>query len=170
MQHTLLLRWLVLVVLGAWAGVSAGADFQDLEGKPRSLEDYTGKGKWVVVMIWASDCHICNAEAQQYDIFHGNHMNKDAIVVGISMDGAAGRKDATAFVERHMLTFPNLIGEPEAVAGLYTGSTGRPWIGTPTFLIYGPDGRLMAEQVGAVPTELIEEFMAREAQAAGSKG
>lgn len=170
MRHKLLLRWLVLLVLAAWAGVSAGADLQDLDGKPRSIEDYTGKGKWVVVMIWASDCHICNAEVQQYDIFHGNHMNKDAIVLGISIDGVAGRKDAIAFVDRHMLTFPNLIGEPEVVAGLYSSSTGRPWLGTPTFLIYAPDGRLMAEQVGAVPTELIEEFIARQAQAAEPKG
>ncbi|KPK55446.1 MAG: hypothetical protein AMS22_04195 [Thiotrichales bacterium SG8_50] len=170
MQHTLSLRWLVALLLVVWAGASAAEQFQDLNGEPRSLDDYTGKGKWLVVMIWASDCHICNAEAQQYDIFHGNHMKTDATVLGISMDGAAGKQEAAAFVERHLLTFPNLIGEPEDVADLYSASTGRPWIGTPTFLIYGPDGRLRAEQVGAVPTELIEEFIVREAQSAQPKG
>jgi len=38
------------------------AGFKDLNGNIRTVDDYIGKGKWVLVMIWASDCHICNEE------------------------------------------------------------------------------------------------------------
>jgi len=34
-----------------------------------------------------------------------------------------------------------------------------PWVGTPTILVYNPKGELLAAQPGAVPTELIEEFI-----------
>ena len=75
------------------------------------------------------------------------------------MGRPAGRADAEAFIRRHHVTFPNLIGEPEAVAELYGELTGRPWFGTPTFLIYDPGGELRVQQVGAVPVKLIEEYI-----------
>jgi len=131
----------------------------DFNGKPASLQDYVGKGKWVVVMIWASDCHICNKEAHAYEDFHFTHSDDDAIVLGISIDGKAKHDAAVGFIKRHKLTFPNLIGEPEEVARLFRELTGTPFVGTPAFLFYSPDGQLKAQQIGAVPTELIEEFI-----------
>lgn len=149
-----------LLALGMASAVQAEG-LTDLDGKPQSLSDYTGKGKWTVVMIWASDCLICNREAYKYVDFHTFHKDEDARVLGISMDGPSGISDARKFVAEHSVNFPNLIGEPAEVAGVYTDATGQPWRGTPTFLIYDPQGKLRAEQVGAVPPELITEFIAR---------
>ncbi|NIP73334.1 MAG: TlpA family protein disulfide reductase [Gammaproteobacteria bacterium] len=139
----------------------ASATLRDLDGRVRQIEEFTGRGQWTVVMIWASDCMVCNAEAHRYVDFHTFHQDEDAGVLGISMDGQDGLADAQAFIQEHSVNFPNLIGEPEDVAAMYTRLTGRPWRGTPTFLIYGPDGELRAQQVGAVPTEVIVDFIAR---------
>ena len=139
---------------------SLAAGITDFSGKPKSIEDYKEKGKWQVVMIWASDCHICNREAHQYVDFHFAHSDKDATVLGISVDGLANKKAAQKYIDKHSVNFPNLIGEPETVGNLFTELTGSYRVGTPTFLIYGPDGKLMAQQVGAVPTNIIEDFMA----------
>lgn len=139
----------------------AAATLRDLDGRVRQLEEFTGHGQWTVVMIWASDCMICNAEAHRYVDFHTFHQDEDAKVLGISMDGQGGLADAKAFIQEHSVNFPNLIGEPEDVAAMYTRLTGLPWRGTPSFLIYGPQGELRAQQVGAVRTELIVEFIAR---------
>ncbi len=38
--------------------------------------------------------------------------------------------------------------------------TGQQFRGTPGFLIYGPSGELRAQQIGAVPVNLIENFIA----------
>jgi len=46
--------WLMLL-----SGVHAG-ELADFDGNPKAISDYSGKGKWLVVMIWASDCHVCN--------------------------------------------------------------------------------------------------------------
>lgn len=139
--------------------VNAGGDLQSLQGKPEKLSNYTGKGQWTVVILWASDCHVCNAEAEQYIQFHEAHKNTDAKVLGISLDGQSKLDAAKDFMKRHDVTYPSLIGEPGNVAALYEELTGAHWVGTPTFLIYDRKGVLMAAQPGAVPAEIIEGFI-----------
>lgn len=136
--------------------------FEDFNGKPQVLENYLGKGgKWLIVMIWASDCHICNREAHEYVDFHLVHSDTDATVLGISIDGASRKKEAEKFIEKHSIDFPNLIAEPEFVSNLYKNYTGQYFAGTPSFLIFSPDGELQAAQAGAVPTTLIEDFISK---------
>jgi len=137
------------------------AIFNDLEGQPRQLEDYTGQGKWQVVMIWASDCHICNAEAANYARFHESQRDNGVGVIGISMDGEENKAAALAFVERHDLPFPNLIGEPGMVGLYYAALTKESLRGTPTFLIFDPSGELAATQAGAIPPDAITRFITR---------
>ena len=56
------------------------------------------------------------------------------------------RDDAAEFIERHGVTFENLIADPLEGTALYSRLTGRPWIGTPTFMVYSRDGELLAQQ------------------------
>ena len=133
--------------------------FEDFNGKPQVLENYTGKGKWLVVMMWASDCHICNREAHEYVDFHLVHSDVDATVLGISLDGASRKKAAEKFIKKHSIDFPNIIAEPEYVSTLYRDLTGSFFAGTPTIMVYSPDGELKAATAGAVPTTLIEDFI-----------
>lgn len=135
--------------------------FEDFTGKQQKLESHIGKGKWLVVMMWASDCHICNKEAHQYVDFHMIHSDTDATVLGISLDGESRKREAKAFIKKHSIDFPNLIAEPEYVSKLYKELTGEFFAGTPSFLIYSPQGELKAAQAGAVPTKLIEDFIAK---------
>ncbi len=155
--------WCLLMVLtaGASARTDAPSTLTDLDGRPAKLESHTANGDWLVVMIWASDCHICNAEAAAYDAFHRAQRGADIGVLGISMDGEDKRSEARDFVKRHALSFPNLIGEPGMVALYYVSLTQESLRGTPTFLIFGPDGGLAAAQAGAVPVDAVERFIFR---------
>ena len=141
----------------AEAGVFSG--LKDLSGNPAAISDYTGKGKWTAVIIWASDCYVCNVEAEQYIQFHEAFKDKYVRMLGISVDGKAKLDDARAFIKRHDVTYPNLIGEPAEVAAMYENISGGTWVGTPTILVYDPKGELQAAQPGAVPVELIQEFI-----------
>ncbi len=144
---------------------SASSFYEDLaDGQPRSLEEYVGQGQWTVLMIWAHDCHVCNREARSYQAFHDKHKDKDARVVGLSLDGRLNLDKAKRFVKSHGLQFTNLIGTAPQVTGMFETLSGANWIGTPSFLIFNPQGELLAQQVGAVPTDLIEQFIARESR------
>jgi peroxiredoxin len=154
-SHLLLASLLLFASAIAQAGV-----LTDFSGNPRSIDDYTGNGKWLVVMFWASDCHICGKEAHEYVAFHSKNKDSDAHVLGITIDGLANKEAAQGFVDEHKLNFPNLIGSAEDIAGMYYELTGEFWIGTPTFFIYDPSGKLRAAQAGAVPAEILENFIA----------
>ena len=143
------------------ASPAKGSGFKDFSGKPREISEFTGKGKWTIVMIWASDCHVCNAEVQQYVDFHNKHKDRDATVLGLSADGWEGRKAAQDFVDRNKVSFPNLLGSGATIIELYEGITGESLAGTPAFLVFDPKGKIAAKQVGAVPVRFIEEFIAR---------
>jgi len=163
MKHKLFVFSFIFLLLSLFSlNSSANGGLTDFSGNARLLEDFTGKGKWTIVMFWAHDCHVCNQEAHQYVDFHNRHKNKDAQVLGISLDGKAHKSDAEAFLKRHKVNFPGLIGEPDLVAGLFEELTDATWRGTPTFLVYNPKGELRAQQVGAVPVKLIEAFMEKE--------
>lgn len=150
--------FLLVFLMPASASASA-PDFtlSDLSGNPHSLGQYIGQGQWTVVVIWAEDCEICNAEINTFDFFHEEHSQKDARVLGVSIDGKDKIKLARDFVKRHDLSFPNLIIEPEMSEIVKFG--GGNFVGTPTIYIYTPGGEIVAAQAGAVPMHIIEDFI-----------
>jgi len=138
-------RWLYLLLfllpLSVYA--ASGIALKDLNGKDRNLNDYVGKGKWTVVSVWSADCPICRREIYHMTFFHEEHKNKDAQVLGISID--RDRKKAQGFIDDQGLNFPNLLASADDVARI----SGR-FVGTPTYFFFAPDGRLMSERVGPV--------------------
>ena len=166
------LRLVLLLAACLMAPVHAAEDapFTDFAGQPKTIESFAGDGRWLVVMIWAHDCHVCNMEAENYAQFHTAHKDQDASVLGVSLDGQAKKAEAEAFIQRHDLPFPNLIGEPAVTMLYYAMLTESQFLGTPTILLYGPDGRLKAAQAGAVPVASIEAYMAKNRVEAAAGG
>ena len=155
----------LFVLLFVGGSAYASKSLTDFNNAPQQLENIAGKGKWLVVMLWASDCHVCNQEAHQYVDFHNKHSKGQAHVLGVSLDGQSQLKEAKVFISKHKVSFPNWIGEPEIVAELYQSLTGNPWVGTPSFMVYDPTGKLVGAQAGAIPPALIESFIERESAA-----
>jgi peroxiredoxin len=148
----LLLLWLPLATFAAPDLV-----LKTVDGEQRNVSEYIGKGKWTVVAIWAHNCHICNEEMPAMTFFHDAHKDKDAIVLGVSIDGWDKRRKAKRFIDTHALNFPNLIAEPrQDVIGKFGGGE---FYGTPTFYVYSPEGELLARQIGPISAEDIEKFM-----------
>lgn len=150
-------------------------ELQDFNGKAATIEQYAGKGKWLVVMIWAHDCHVCNQEASNYDFFHDAYKNKNATVLGISIDGIQKKAKAEAFIARHNLSFPNLIGNSQEFKQLFSeispdfAKAGWQAMPTPGFLIYDPKGKLVIQEIGGVPVTLIEAYIQRNSAGSDNK-
>jgi peroxiredoxin len=144
------------------ASVNAAGGLQTFDGKPDSIDAYIGNDKWLVVVFWAHNCHICDIEAESYAQFHDDNNAGNASVLGVSIDGLAGKNAARGFIDRHDLPFPNLIGDTmESTLQLYSDLVGSSFVGTPTVLLIDPQGELRAAQAGAVPPDAIEAYIAR---------
>lgn len=159
------LRFLLsgLLALPLLAVAGANVVLKDLDGRDRAFAEFIGKGKWTVVAVWASDCPVCQREIHEMSFFHDAHRKKDAQVLGVSIDGHARRGLAQRFVKDHGLEFTNLIAEPQDIARIGSGV----FHGTPTYYVYSPRGKLLAEQVGPVTQEQVEAFIDRIKAAGG---
>lgn len=145
---------LVPIVAGA-AGPDIG--LKDMDGKDRNANEFIGKGKWTVVVVWSADCPICKREIYHMTFFHDDHRKKDATVLGLSIDGYENRQKAIGFIQDQSLNFPNLIGgidEP-------TRFSGTMFIGTPTYFVFTPEGQFVDQRIGAVTQEQMEAIISR---------
>ena len=156
-------RWFLAVLLGMCtpAIAMAGAPnipLEDLEGRARNVNEFIGNAKWTVVVTWSHDCSICDREIGEMAAFHGAHHEQQAVVLGVTLDGAEHLKEARAFVKRHKLPFVNLITEPSQEVMMKFGA-GK-FVGTPTYYIYDPKGEIVGQNIGPLTRAEVEELIA----------
>jgi len=154
-----------------WFALAAAPEvtLRDLAGRDHRVSEYIGRGQWTVVAVWSVDCPICQREIHHMAFFHDEHAKKDATVLGVSIDGFADRVRIKGFIDEHALNFPNLIGARPDIAGF----GGGPFKGTPTYLFFSPQGRLVAQRLGAITQEeaerIIRQFAAGAEMAPGKR-
>ncbi|MCL5668778.1 MAG: TlpA family protein disulfide reductase [Gammaproteobacteria bacterium] len=144
-------------IIGLWlfmgfCGVALAGDFTlpDAQGVNHKLSDY--RGKWVVVNYWASDCQPCLDEMPELSAFHDRHKDKDAVVLGVNMDGMDA-KLLREFAEDHFLSYPVLRANTNHQSPL------GPIPGFPTTYLVSPAGDIAASHLGGLSGEMIEQFI-----------
>jgi len=148
----LLATFTVLLLLST----SASA-FTDLKGEKLEIEKQLGGGKWSIVEIWSSDCHACRQHMPSMVKLDGKLEN--ARIVGITLDGQGGIGDANTFVKEFAIKFKNIVSNPIEVNAWMQQTVGESLIGTPTFIIFDDEGKLVAAQPGPVSTKSLETFI-----------
>ncbi|MCK5902252.1 MAG: TlpA family protein disulfide reductase [Cocleimonas sp.] len=131
--------------------------FTDLNGKKVDIKKQLGKGKWSIVELWAHDCHACRKHMPSMVKFDGKL--KNARIIGISLDGQAGINDAKSFIKDFNIKFETIISNPIEVNAWMLDTVGEGLIGTPTFILFDPKGKLVAAQPGLVAITSLETFI-----------
>jgi thiol-disulfide isomerase/thioredoxin len=150
------LAFVTALLWSAVAAASSGVDFtlKGLDGKEHSLSDY--RGKWVVVNYWATWCPPCLEEIPELIIFHENHKDKDAVVLGVNMEDIPKEKLAD-FVEENFITYPVLRHEPGMTAV-------GPVPGLPTTYLVSPDGKVVGRKLGGITSEDLESYIKKQSE------
>lgn len=145
------LSLIALLSLGqAVQASTVGLHFTDINGKPINLEDY--RGKWIVVNYWATWCPPCLEEIPELILFHENHKDSDAVVVGFNMEEKKSHKALSEFVDENMMTYPVVpMSDDMKLIGNVPG--------LPTTYLIDPSGKTVAMQVGEVTTKMLEDFI-----------
>jgi hypothetical protein len=84
---------------------------------------------------------------------------KNARIVGITLDGQEGIANANAFIKQFDIKFKNLVSNPIEVNAWMMETVGEGLIGTPTFILFNPKGKLVAAQPGPVSPKSLETFI-----------
>ncbi len=158
---------LYLAALCLFAGCQAAVaesdsvdfDLLDLKGTPVKLSQLLGGGQWLLVMIWATDCVICMEEKPRISDFHDRYKDTMARVIGIALDGYEKKTLIERFIQKHRTTFPTFTGDLASIARSYELSTQERLRGTPTYLLYTPDGDLVGNNPGPLSDGAIARFI-----------
>lgn len=134
----------------------------DTEGNPIAEDGLPiGEGKWTLVMLWATSCHVCKEQKPKLSVFHDEHKNIDAQVYGIALDGHGAIARVKNYMKDHNVSFPTFIGEPDSVLQQYQVLTENSFRGTPTYLLFDPSGELKGNNAGAITMDALVRFMER---------
>ncbi|MGM0594787.1 MAG: TlpA family protein disulfide reductase [Pseudomonadota bacterium] len=148
-KGVLLCALLSLLLTGPLVAEPTEQVFTDLDGQEHRLEDF--QGKWVVVNYWATWCPPCLEEIPELVQFHESRKDRDAVVVGISMEETPPAV-LSRFVDDNLITYPVVPMSDEApLVGAVPG--------LPTTYLLDPAGRPVAMQVGQVTAEMLDNYI-----------
>jgi thiol-disulfide isomerase/thioredoxin len=143
------LAGLLLAFTASWAQ-AAGFKLTDTNGKVHTLAGY--KGKWVLVNFWATWCPPCLEEIPDLIALHENKKN-NLVVIGVASDYRSA-KQVTDFAEGLLVSYPIVLGTPDVINQI------GPVQGLPTTYLFNPEGKMVAQQVGALTQAAVESYIA----------
>ena len=142
----------ILLIIGSNAFA-----FTDLNGKKDSINNHIGKNKWTILEIWESSCGACRMHMPEMVKFDGKL--KNARILGVTLDGQDGIDDAEDFIAEFNVKFPTIVTNYVEMNIWMEQSIGESLRGTPTFILFDPEGKLVAAQPGIVATTSLEKFI-----------
>ncbi len=116
-------------------------DSQDVRGRKKSLSEYAGRGKFLIVAFWASISPSSRIEMRNLIEIHKKYKYKGIDIVGVSLD-----TDSLSWIEnieRHNLACPHLSdlkGWESDAAKAYEINK------IPYILLLNPDGSIAAKE------------------------
>ena len=141
---------LILVLLISTRAFAIDMPLTDVNGNEVNLKSY--QRKWVVVNYRATRCPPCIVEMPELQSFHDQHVDKDALVIGINVE-SIGKQQLLTFLDDYFITYPVFVSQPiqQSELGLIPG--------LPTTFLVNPQGEVVARQVGPVTSDMIEQFI-----------
>ena len=136
-----------------------GAQVKTLDGRETTLAEHIDGGKWTLVMVWSTYCSLCKEQYPVMSEFNDRHKDKDAKVIGISVDGYDEMEKVRQYVKKSTMSFDNLIAEASTIASIYENATEESFTGTPTYLMFNPKRQVAAYNAGQLSLEKIETYI-----------
>ena len=101
------------------------------------LDDFVGKGQYVMVDFWASWCGPCREETPFVVKAYNDYKDKGLVVIGIAV---RDKTDATKKAMANMgIYYPQLLDPSIALAGEFGVSA------IPHLFLFGPDGKIVQQ-------------------------
>ena len=132
---------------------------EGLGGKQHTLSEYIGKGKWVVVNVWATACPYCRRELFDLASFHDRHYERDAMVLGLTLElesfGIPEKEYLANFASTYLIDYPLLLVSGE----IASRAIGVPVNTVPITFFYNPKGKMVYQVNGEITTQILEDVI-----------
>lgn len=132
---------------------------QSLSADRVHLNDYLVKGRWNLIMFWSTDCIPCEQQKPMIEAFHQAHKDRDAVVLGIALDGLEMIDEINVLMQKNDPSYPNLVVFTDVFHRQFKELTGQNFRATPTYLLFTPEGDLAGTRAGPIEREFIEQIV-----------
>ncbi len=156
--RTKILTGLLGLCLSAQAAAT-GIAVTTLDGKASTFAEHISAGHWTVVVMWTTYCNVCRRQYPVISSFHDAHQGKDAVVLGVSLDGPEELATVQAYVGKKLFSYPTVVADSEVMARMFEAATGDPFTGTPTYMIFNPERKLVAFKSGDIAIDALENYL-----------
>ena len=124
-----------------------------------SLENELQDGRWELVMFWATYCHICKKDFKKLGTFIEDNPEISLTIVGVVIDGLEEQEQTQALVKKHNLDYTHLITDYDRANIVYQEESGSQLRGTPSYLLYNPQNKLVAFNTNAIDIDALEIYV-----------
>lgn len=135
----------------AAAGLMA-ARLPDLEGRPRTLEQW--RGKVLVVNFWATWCAPCREEIPAFIKVQNKLGAKGLQIVGIAVDQ---NDKVRPYAAEMKINYPILVGDMEAID--LARQAGNRLGGLPFTVVFDRKGAAIHSQLGGITEQKLEDLV-----------
>lgn len=131
-----------------------------VDGNSTPVHPAIGEGKWTLVMLWATTCHICETDKPLFSDFYDKHKEiGDIDVFGISIEGHDKLPAVQKYLAKRNVSFPNSVGEFLTIGSSMINIAEESLRGTPTYLLFDPEGEIKGVHAGHLAPDKVEVFI-----------
>lgn len=124
-----------------------------------SLENELQDGRWELVMFWATYCHICKKDFKKLAAFIEDNPEISLTIVGVVIDGLEEQEQTRELVKKHKLDYTHLVTDYDRANIVYREKSGKRLMGTPSYLLYNPQNKLVAFNTNAIDIDALEIYV-----------
>ncbi|HFC92198.1 MAG TPA: TlpA family protein disulfide reductase [Leucothrix mucor] len=132
----------------------------EAKGKLATISNQVGKGQWTIVEAWHHKCKICMSSMPAMVKSIGTYPNTK--VIGVSLDGNV--RIAQNVIKQYRINFPTLMSNVKEFDAYVKKVAKRKLTGVPTFLIFSPQGQLVAYQSGKITPLQLRNFISKQSR------
>lgn len=114
-------------------------------------------GKWNLLTVWALDCAICEKQKPALSHFHEKFPQLE--VTGLSIDGLAQIDAVRQRLLEKPVSFANHLIDYRELARHFNKEFRTPFIGTPTYIFYSPEGKLLEVHAGPMDFTKLQKIL-----------
>lgn len=130
-------------------------EWTDPSGNKVSLASLKGKPVWI--NFWATWCAPCRMEMPAMQQVYSKHKD-DLVILGVSMGPVDSPGEVSEFLQDKAYSWTFIHDNNQELALKYRAGN------IPMSYFIGPDGTVKAVSVGAIPAEMMEDFIAQAKQ------
>jgi len=91
--------------------------------------------------------------------FHNRHKDSDAEVYGVALDGVEELDAIKQYMTNHDVSFPTYVGDLALIGINFAMNAQEPFKGTPTYMLFDPNGNFRAVDEGYLDIDSLERFI-----------